>query len=165
MFSPGFTVQPTTLPKSPTPSISSVPNNTPADDTTQTNHSFLNWLSARFQSRRTGPAPSTIRAWWRTPTLHLQASLPWHILFHFLLLFNMCTIMCQSHNWHMSSSHLFLLPIVLLRWLAPSTLLWLSAGILIVHITYCSRDIHCSSDFHRSHFSIVPIEYIVRPAK
>ena len=83
----------------------------------------------------------------------------------FSLLFNTCTTMCQSHDWHLFISYSFLLPIVLHKWLIPSMLLWLSAGIPIVLVTYCSCDVYCSSDVYCLHYSIVPIEYIVRPAK
>ena len=40
----------------------------------QTNHSLRNWRFACFLSRKTGLAASITKAWWRTPTLHLQAS-------------------------------------------------------------------------------------------
>ena len=98
-------------------------------------------------------------------TLPWLTNMSWHAQFHLSSLFNMCTTMCQSHDWHLFISYLFLLTIVLHRWLVPSTLLWLSAGILIVLMTHCSHDIHCSSDVHCSCYSIVPIEYIVRLAR
>src|ERR1700744_1246892 len=57
-------------PLPPSPQFPTIPQPT----TPPTNHSLRNWLSARFQSRKTRLAASTTRVWWKTPTLHLQAS-------------------------------------------------------------------------------------------
>ena len=40
----------------------------------QTNHSLHSWLFTRFPLRKTGLAALTTKVWWRTLTLHLQAS-------------------------------------------------------------------------------------------
>ena len=58
----------------PLPPFPQFPTIPPPMMTPQTNYSLRNWLSTQFRSRRTGLAALTTRAWWKTLTLHLQAS-------------------------------------------------------------------------------------------